>query len=755
LVVPSALASSCSLTGVGDAGSPFLVGSAEDLAQVGVVCGLDKHYEQTANIDLPAPDGDSNHTPIGTQSAPFAGVYDGQGYTINGLVLGNANADWVGLFGATAVTSVLRDVHLANIEVRGDYLVGGLVGEHFGLIEDSSVVGGVVIGEETVGGLVAQNSRDPDNATTDFGRIVRSSAWVTVTMNYEEGAVGGLVGLHQGRIVESLARGDVTSTDEDDDDEIDGVGGLVGLLDEGEIWDSYATGNVIGAKKVGGLVGRVSSGSIERSYASGTVTGTDSNSTGGLVGVNDDNSGSNVKDSFWDEDLTGLTVSAGGTKKSTEDMLKRATYTDANWLVAGAPASDPPVWAICVGVLRPFLLWEPYADLLLDASCDRAVASVSQIGEGDADVEVVIVEGDEDTVCIWFEGQLAECQGLGIPLSFLGLSWEFLYGAFGEGTLSIRVYEGSVDPSNLPTASTPTLGQADILILGPAPEPQAGLAPGFGAVTSTVDGFTVPLSNFDADFTWAVTVTAGAASIAAGVLTVSGLGAGVEATATVTTTRDGYAGGSASVTGSALEAVAPVERSFVAPGGVVPSLPVGSGEWVREDGSRVPLTVSSPGEGQVRYETEDGVRVTFTGAPGTDAASGLVADPAGEIVCEVCVALAAGGVIDAWMFSVPRLVGSFDVADLPCQQFSVSVVDPVDGGGPVSGGAHTLQLALPTAAGVQALNVGVMVGGPVPTVVPSGEGPAPVGLLALGLAAVAAGAIAARRRGVAGGVQAG
>jgi hypothetical protein len=55
--------------------------------------------------------------------------------------------------------------------------------------------------------------------------------------------------------------------------------------------------------------------------------------------------------------------------------------------------------------------------------------------------------------------------------------------------------------------------------------------------------------------------------------------------------------------------------------------------------------------------------------------------------------------------------------------------------GPVSTGAHTLQLALPTASGLQAVNVGVTVGGPVPARVPAGEGPAgegpavPAGLL--------------------------
>jgi hypothetical protein len=193
--------------------------------------------------------------------------------------------------------------------------------------------------------------------------------------------------------------------------------------------------------------------------------------------------------------------------------------------------------------------------------------------------------------------------------------------------------------------------------------------------------------------------------------------------------------------------------SFVAPGGVLPSEPVGSGEWVQADGSSVPLVVSSPGRNQLRY-VADGLQVTFTGGAGSDVSRGLVADQNGEVVCEVCLALAAGQVIEVWMFSEPRLVAAHLTQDLPCQRFSVPVVSPLDGGGPVSAGAHTLQLALPTASGMQAVNVGVTVGGPVPAGVPAGEGPAvggvPLvpsgGMFALVLAVVAGGVLVSRRR---------
>jgi hypothetical protein len=186
--------------------------------------------------------------------------------------------------------------------------------------------------------------------------------------------------------------------------------------------------------------------------------------------------------------------------------------------------------------------------------------------------------------------------------------------------------------------------------------------------------------------------------------------------------------------------------SFMAPGGVLPLQSPGLGEWVQADGSSVPLAVSSPGVNQVRYAA-DGIEVTFTGGAGSDVSRGLVANPNGEVVCEICVQLAAGQVIEVWMFSSPRLVAAHLTEDLPCQRFAIPVVAPLDGGGPVAAGAHTLQLALPTASGMQAVNVGVTVGGPVPGSVPAGEGPTvPVGLVALGLLAAAGAVVAARRQ---------
>jgi len=180
--------------------------------------------------------------------------------------------------------------------------------------------------------------------------------------------------------------------------------------------------------------------------------------------------------------------------------------------------------------------------------------------------------------------------------------------------------------------------------------------------------------------------------------------------------------------------------------GSLPAVPVAAAQW--QHGVTVTTLVpSAPGVNQVRYET-DGVRVTMTAAAGSSVARGLIARADGELICEVCADLVVDGVVEVWMFSTPRLVAAHRAAPGECQTFTIPVVAPLDGGGPVSAGAHTLQLALPTAQGMQAVNVGVTVGGPVPASVPAGEGPVPTPawLLRLALLSVAGALVAVRRQ---------
>jgi len=198
-------------------------------------------------------------------------------------------------------------------------------------------------------------------------------------------------------------------------------------------------------------------------------------------------------------------------------------------------------------------------------------------------------------------------------------------------------------------------------------------------------------------------------------------GPGGSATVTTAPFEVGAAGGGGGTTGGTSS---PVLRD-----GTLPTVAPGAAELRRPDGTVDALTPSSPAPGQVRYAA-DGVSVTLSGGAGTSVTDGLVVGADGEVTCEVCADLASGAVVETWLFSDPRMVAAHRADGTLCQRFTIPLAGPLDGGGPVVPGAHTLQLALPTASGMQAIDVGITVGGPVPGSVPAGAEPSdPLGTI--------------------------
>ena len=81
--------------------------------------------------------------------------------------------------------------------------------------------------------------------------------------------------------------------------------------------------------------------------------------------------------------------------------------------------------------------------------------------------------------------------------------------------------------------------------------------PTFGTPTSTADGFTVQIINYDANFAYAGIATTGIVSISGAVVTVTGVAANTSSTATITTTQTNYANGSSTVTATSNAAPTP------------------------------------------------------------------------------------------------------------------------------------------------------------------------------------------------------
>ena len=146
----------------------------------------------------------------------------------------------------------------------------------------------------------------------------------------------------------------------------------------------------------------------------------------------------------------------------------------------------------------------------------------------------------------------------------------------------------------------------------------------------------------------------------------------------------------------------------------------------------------------------EGLRVTLASALGVRPDTGLIVPQTGEVQCTLCAALVPGSVVEVWVNSDPRLTAAVAVpADAEpgdCVEVAIPIGAPLDGGGPIVAGAHTLQLRLYTDEGFEVVSTGITVGQATPTRIPAGEGSVPLGAGVFVLLGAAGAALVAGRR---------
>ncbi len=310
--------------GSGSEDDPYLVETAEQLDNIRH--HLDKHFKQISDIDLSEYEDGDGWEPMGHYKSMddyegLQGSYDGKGYEIENLSIERPESSGVGLFVAVGENAVISHVRLKNVDISGDYGVGGLVGGNEGLITQC-YASGDVRGEVFTGILVGGN----------MGEITECSV-----AGNTEGAekTGGVVGGNEGAVSLSYSTGEVMGNEF--------VGGLVGGT-EGAIACTYATGDVTGQDAVAGLVGG-NRGDIIQSYAVGKVQGEDR--TAGLVARNFLGS---VRNSYYDKQTTGQEdTTAGSMPKTTSEMMERDIFEAWNF---------EDIWAMEEENSYPYLQFE-------------------------------------------------------------------------------------------------------------------------------------------------------------------------------------------------------------------------------------------------------------------------------------------------------------------------------------------------------------------------------------------------------------
>lgn len=246
--------------------------------------------------------------PVGTFANKFTGSFDGQNFTITGLVINRPATDYVGLFGDLSGANI-QDITLANVNIIGKGCVGALTGHtransvisnchSSGSVVGESLVGGLIGGTGSLGGpgdIEQISSCDSSaNVTTDTvgsktGGLIGETLYTTISNSFATGTVtclggwaqistGGLIGIAQSITIQNCyATGRVIG--------FDYVGGLIGdYRINSTLSNCYATGEVSGDNRIGGLVGSLSRATVEDSYASGNVTAAILYA-GGLVGM--------------------------------------------------------------------------------------------------------------------------------------------------------------------------------------------------------------------------------------------------------------------------------------------------------------------------------------------------------------------------------------------------------------------------------------------------------------------------------------
>jgi hypothetical protein len=309
------------MTGTGTQGDPYIIWDVNDLQNVQNDLGA--YYELGQDIDASDTstwNGGLGFDPIGTNWSvnPFTGDFDGKGFTIDGLFINRPAIDYVGLFAATVKTGVsgtIKNVKLTNVNITGQTLVGALIGDSYGDIDNCSSTG-AVNGDGALGGLVGYLYGDATNSW--------SSCTVTTTGAGDE--IGGFAGYTAGTTARCFASGDVVGANTGAGNN-DYVGGFAGI-NLGSLTDCYARGDVTGYQWVGGFVGYNSAGkTIDDSYSTGIPTGTAD--VGGFCGEN--NATGVITNCFWDTTTSGTGTSDGGTGKTTANMKLRTTFDAVGW----------------------------------------------------------------------------------------------------------------------------------------------------------------------------------------------------------------------------------------------------------------------------------------------------------------------------------------------------------------------------------------------------------------------------------------
>ena len=323
--------------GKGTATDPFLIETKADMMNLGIATNDAQqtfegmYFKMTADIDMEYDEAFIGLGRDNTGKLRFAGVFDGNGYTISKMKitsvvfddngkLASASRKFTGFIGSVAETGVVKNLTIAaNCEFDLYVNAGAIAGYNYGLIENCRNYATVKGYMNYVGGITGYN------APTGILRGCFNTGAVYAGTE----SVGGIAGANNGLIENCQNCGYVSalSLSVSYKPGMQGsAGGIVGL-NSGILRNVINTGKIASYKNISGIAGKTQKvsgqgGSIVNAINYGKVEiWTDRSTSGQIIG---DNMGATeIIDSYYDIQLQTLAAANNQVKEGASGCKTR------------------------------------------------------------------------------------------------------------------------------------------------------------------------------------------------------------------------------------------------------------------------------------------------------------------------------------------------------------------------------------------------------------------------------------------------
>ena len=178
-------------SGSGTENDPYLILNPIQLNQLRNFLNQENvYFKMMADVDLTEFLEDENPSqgwqPVGTSSAPFKGILDGNGKKVTGFWINRTGSDNVGFFGETN-NATIKNFTLKGTNVKGNAYTGFLIGVGLQTSISDCTFEGNVYGAEKVGGCIGSGEN-----------IILSSISSCINVTGTNDYIGGIIGYTQG-----------------------------------------------------------------------------------------------------------------------------------------------------------------------------------------------------------------------------------------------------------------------------------------------------------------------------------------------------------------------------------------------------------------------------------------------------------------------------------------------------------------------------------------------------------------------------